>query len=377
MDSDVLIDGLIKKIKKYHDDRHRQTTEQKHPKPFLVVDTTMTKPVVASSPRRRQQDGMQANGWSVQCGALVILAALVFQLWTISRNGDNRATTTRNEIASSPPHPRNNDLVILLGIPGSGSLALHDYFTCHGKSSSHYCCGGGGGDGTTKETNQNRTHFPCPDDKTCGDCVLTNLKAHRPAFFGCGGEAQQQQEQVWSQFDVETADAWFLPQHFALGLLHEAYPNATWILNTRGTPQDWAASVFHWHSKTRRFLTSYGLDLYPNPVPSPPDPKAKVTADEIEQDMQQALEQRVDNRTEQLRKLTLLERIYLNHTATVKLWARQFPSHRLIEINVDDDASLTTLDEAFGYSSIGGGGSKCEWNFEALDDDWKGFSLPF
>jgi hypothetical protein len=347
----------------------------------------MTKPVVTSSPRRRQQDGIEAGGWSIQCGALVILAALVFQLLTIIRNGDNRPTT-RKEMASSPPHPR-NELVILLGIPGSGSLALHDYFTCHGKSSAHYCCGGGGGGGTKE--NNHRTQFPCPDDKTCGDCVLTNLKAHRPAFFGCGDETQQQQQQqqqqggetqqqqqVWSQFDVETADAWFLPQHFALGLLHEAYPNATWILNTRGTPQDWASSVFHWHSKTRRFLTSYGLDLYPNPVPSPPDPKAKVTVDEIEQDMQQALEQRVDNRTEHLRKLALLERIYLNHTATVKLWARQFPSHRLIEINVDDDASLTTLDEAFGYVSIGGGGSsKCEWNFEALDDDWKGFSLPF
>jgi hypothetical protein len=48
----------------------------------------------------------------------------------------------------------------------------------------------------------------------------------------------------------------------------------------------------------------------------------KVTAEEIEQDMQRQLESRVYNQTEHVRKLALLQRIYENHTATVYQWAR-------------------------------------------------------
>jgi hypothetical protein len=137
---------------------------------------------------------------------------------------------------------------------------------------------------------------------------------------------------------------------------------------------------------TRRLFMTYHLDLYPHLIPPPPDPKAKVSPEELEADMNKALHERVYNRTEHLRKRTLLERLYQNHTQTIRWWANQFPSHRLIEINVDDeDASLKALTFFFGKQQ----GQeeeeeqqqqqqhRCQWTFEPPDDDWKDFSLPF
>lgn len=249
--------------------------------------------------------------------------------------------------------------VILLGLPRSGSIAVHDYFQCHERQSAHYCCGG------------KSTQFPCLDEQTCGDCVLKNLQGHRPAFDNCG----EVPILVWSQFDVETADAWFLPQHFSLGLLHQAYPNATWILNTRGSAREWAESIFHWHSLTRRFLTSFGLPLdAPHAITiPPPSPRDKVTAEDIEMDMQRQLDARVHNDTEHLRKLALLQRIYENHTATVYQWAHQFSSHLFLHINVDDDASLRLLDQVFSLDSAKQG---CQWTFQSPTQDWKDFVFP-
>ncbi len=254
-----------------------------------------------------------------------------------------------------------NSPVILLGLPRSGSLAIHDYFQCHGWKSAHYCCGG------------TSTKFPCLKEQTCGDCVLKNLKGHRPAFVECGDG----QVLIWSQFDVETADAWFLPQHFALGLLHQAYPNATWILNTRGSAREWAESVFHWHSMTRRFLTTFGLPVEPlhaMTIP-PPSPDEKVTPREIEVDMQRQLDARVYNQTEHLRKFALLQRTYDNHTATIYHWAYQFQSHPFLHINVDDaSSSLKLLDQVFDLNSAS---KKCQWTFQSPTEDWKDFAFPF
>ena len=255
------------------------------------------------------------------------------------------------------------DPVFLVGLPRSGSLEIHNYFQCHGKSSVHYCCDG--------STNNNRTSFPCLEGKTCGKCVLKQMQQQQPFVDACSPNTQ-----LWSQYDVETEDGWFLPQHFALGLLHKTYPNATWILNRRSSPQAWAQSVLHWNSMTRRLFNSYKLNFYPHPAQTLPDPSTKVTSKEIEIDMAKGLTERVYNRTEYLRKQTLLQQIYENHTATIYEWVEQFPSHRFIEIIVDADVDdshkpQAILDEVFGYQSAG----KCQWSFDPPDDDWKDFSF--
>eukprot|EP00934_Nitzschia_sp_Nitz4_P005524 Nitzschia sp. Nitz4//scaffold701_size1989//681//1321//NITZ4_009305-RA/size1989-processed-gene-0.3-mRNA-1//-1//CDS//3329557069//5514//frame0 len=179
------------------------------------------------------------------------------------------------------------------------------------------------------------------------------MQQRRPVFSSCG--PSDVKIQVWSQFDLETSASWFLPQHFALGPLHDAYPDATWIFNTRSNARDWAESVYHWHSMTRRIFNSFGVPLQGLRKVKKPPVSAKFTAEDIENDIQVQLDVRVYNQSEHLRKMFLLEQIYMNHTATVRNWASQFPSHKFIEVDVDDPISVAVLDELFGFDSVGMG----------------------
>ncbi len=179
---------------------------------------------------------------------------------------------------------------------------------------------------------------------------------------------------------METAETWFLPQHFALGLLHESYPNATWILQTRGSSREWAESIYHWHSMTRRIFDAFSLPMNPShAISQAPDPKTRVSKEEIVIDMEQQLQARVYNTTEHLRKLVLLEWIYENHTASIYRWANQFNTHSLIHINVDDAKSTTErLDRVLGeHLDLSRGRGRCEWTYRSQTDDWKDFSFPF
>jgi hypothetical protein len=359
--------------------RDEKSKKNLHPPPSFSDEMSTTTP--------------KSNSRITMTLTLVAMVILVLQLGLFLAlalfDKEEGEATTRGEFGSSSLfHPTANLPVILLGLPRSGSLAIHEYFQCHGWKSAHYCCG--------HKTTLATTKFPCLDDAgpTCGDCVLKNLKGHRPAFSECGKNRGDEMITgmgvdvvVWSQFDVETADAWFLPQHFALGLLHQAYPNATWILNTRRSAREWAESVYHWHGMTRRLFTSFDLPVEPPHAMTipPPSAKDKVTAEEIEQDMQRQLEARVYNQTEHLRKLALLQRIYENHTATVYQWARQFPSHPFVHLNVDDNGEdiLSILDQTFGFfdddKTSTTSQSRChrQWNFQSPTEDWKDFSLPF
>ena len=108
-------------------------------------------------------------------------------------------------------------------------LGVAGIFVCHDKSSSHYCYGEEDSDPPTSSLA--KFPFQAPQ-QTCGDCVLQNCKSKQPPFQGCS------KYDVLGQFDVETQGpyAWFLPQHFALPLFHQAYPNATFVLNIRSDP---------------------------------------------------------------------------------------------------------------------------------------------
>jgi len=245
--------------------------------------------------------------------------------------------------------------IILVGLPYSGSLAVHDYVKCHGLSSIHYCC-----DGSTN------TEFPCP---SCGECILKNLQSNhsQPPFDGCFSSSEQTipNDVVWSRYDMETSETWFLPQHFTLGLLHQSYPNATWILQTRSSARDWAESIYHWHSRTRRIFHAYEIEIDPPHTMSsiPVDPSTTVTEEDVEIDMELQLK------------------------ATIYQWANQFRSHKLIHINVDDpQSSIRGLNNALGIMDSDHGkkknkkkGPSCEWTFQSTTsgDDWKDFSFPF
>ena len=182
----------------------------------------------------------------------------------------------------------NDAPILLMGLPKSGSEALHNYFSCNSIRSSHYCCNKNSNKPDTSESQNaedSRMKFPCGENQvTCGSCVLHNMQEELPPLEGCGGY------QVWSQFDVETSDpfSWFLPQHHALPLLHEAYPKAAMILHRRQKAEDWADSILHWHSVTTRLFNSFQLEMIPEKKLAPiPD---KITYKSLMSDMQDSLD---------------------------------------------------------------------------------------
>jgi hypothetical protein len=191
------------------------------------------------------------------------------------------------------------------------------------------------------------------------------MQNEQPPLQGCGNY------RVWSQMDVETTEpySWFLPQHFALSLLHDAYPRAAIILNRRQDAGIWADSVLHWHSVTTRLFHSFQLDMI-QPKDLPPQPK-EITYDALLQDMQTSLDRVLDEK-DHLRKRDVLIQIYNRHLNKVRNWAEQY-NHPLVEVNVDDANTGMIMAKEFAGMS-----SSC-WRFDAdkLDNDWKDFSFPF
>jgi hypothetical protein len=291
----------------------------------------------------------------------------------------NSADTSTNSVPVLLDHDNNPALV--LGLPRSGSLALHHFFSCNGVRSSHYCCSRSSekqaqspGDNNDEDA---PTSFPCggsddDDDSlstTCGTCVHRNMGSNQKPFQDCGDY------QVYSQFDVETGDpfSWFLPQHFALPLLHEAYPDSTWILNRRGSSKQWATNVLHWYSVTNRLFQSFGIDYYHDAAAAaeqePPD---TLTQGVLVKEIQKSFT-RMHNETDHARRLQSLQGVYEQHLDKVRAYAAQGTSqHTLIEINVDDPVQAgNTLAQAFP-----GTRAECfEFDADVLDNDWKDFSL--
>ena len=265
------------------------------------------------------------------------------------------AASDRHDSSSTSDKP----LILVMGLPRSGSISLHNFFQCNGAKSSHYCCG-----------NSPKSSFSCgANHPTCGSCVLKNLQASKPAFDNCGHDYQ-----VYSQFDVESSDPfeWFLPQHFALPLLHKDQENAIWILNRRDSPQVWAD--LHWYTVSLRIMNSFGMEYhrYSQKDGSLPliGPQVDITHDEIVDCLKDAYDTAV-SQEEHARRRTDLMTIYNLHMDRVRAFVRDNPSHKLIEIDVDDANAADVLVEAFdGFKP------NC-WNFEATDydGDWKDFTL--
>jgi hypothetical protein len=262
-----------------------------------------------------------------------------------------------------------NDPIFVMGLPRSGSEAIHKYMECLGLKSAHYCC--------RKDGRRATSTFPCPKDSfSCGDCILNNMKNNVNPLQNCGDY------QIWSQFDIETSEpySWFLPQHFTLPILHEAYPSATFLLPYRQDASTWAKSVLHWYSMTRRIFHAFDLDFYPTPIPPPPPETAKVTADGIVKDMQTAIDQRIFNSTELLRKEELLKQVYMNHAAKIRQWAHTYPTHTLVEFNIEQEEQATRILQSalLGLDDTASSrANKCKLQFNAkeYDNDWQDFSF--
>jgi hypothetical protein len=262
----------------------------------------------------------------------------------------------QEEQAEEPPS-RGEDLILVMGMIRSGSDALHEFFACNGISSAHYCCRG-----------SRRARFPCESpSQTCGACVHANLNGTRPAFHRCGPYA------VYSQWDVETSApfAWFLPQHYALPLLHESYPTSVWILNSRESPERWADSVLHWYSVTSRILHSFGESYHGNRDGASVGLDREVTVEALTGELEASVERAMDASAHDRRRRVLID-IYLRHEAKVYDFASEH-GHSLLVLDVDDPRAGETLRGFFKDVDLR---ADC-WKFDggALDDDWKDFGL--
>jgi len=323
----------------------------------------------------------------------------------LAHHDDVSSLSSSTSSSSSTQRP----LVIMLGLPRSGSLALHEFFTCHGWSSVHYCAH------PWQEPNNpasNRTTgFPCGRNvPTVGQLVHDNIHYGRSPFHGIGQGQQSPtgDEQghliktatgaydVYAQFDVETSEpfAYFLPQHYALPFLYEAYAAAdttdatgrrrpvVWILNTRDTAERWADNVMHWHSVTQRMLRSWsGTDrstVAGNRVAPWGNYKGKV----MRQALTQSIARRMGIAIHQKRRQQMVW-FYQNHTERILHYYQSrlvnLPGNQFIQLNVDDPTAGHVLEQALGLNvsttTLSSSSSCWKFNSKALDDDWRDLTL--
>jgi hypothetical protein len=201
---------------------------------------------------------------------------------------------------------------------------------------------------------------------------MLNANSKSP-FQGCGDF------KVYSQFAVETGDpyAWFLPQHYALPLLHQAHPSSAWILNRRGTSRQWVTNVLHWYSVTRRFMNAFGIEddnansASDNRILGSSNETVVLTEQSLAREIRKS-HARIHNETAHEGRRQILEQVYERHLQKVRDTAAA-TGHPLVEINVDNVAVAgETLVTAFGLSLR----ADCfAFDAHALDNDWKDVSL--
>ena len=115
------------------------------------------------------------------------------------------------------------------------------------------------------------------------------------------------------------------PQITHLQEIHDAYPNATFILNIRPT-EKWIASISKWTGDRRRAEQGYLRQVFTK-CEFPGFPSGTGAIDEE------------------------LKAFYEGHTKRVKNFVRNHPSHTLVEVHIEDKNSAKVLEDAFGISS--------------------------
>lgn len=210
-------------------------------------------------------------------------------------------------------------------------------------------------------------------------CMLRNLVKNRSIFEDCGDfdvyseingprsiKGRKLHRNAANQpgvlledgsLDVESYDPvtdrstrMFFPQYFNLDDIHNSYPNATFILNTR--PFDsWIKSVQSWGNDLDwQFINEFyhrgELDSLPN------------------------------DKTNKTEMSMIMHEIYDRHHERVKQFVTDHPSHTLIVLPILDPNAGNILGEAFGLDSEKWGKfnensiGKVAWNNFAFLDSW-------
>jgi Sulfotransferase domain len=158
---------------------------------------------------------------------------------TINANTSNTIVKklTRNQLLAPTP-------IIVMGLPKAGTTSIYSFFDC-------------GMIG-------NLSHYDCipPENETlraagvfgvaCGKKMNWNRLENKSLFHDIP------EWDLYSEIDSPFNLKWrgmILPQWRWIPEIHERFPNATWILNTRN-PLEWLDSINRWQDLRQRFIAS-------------------------------------------------------------------------------------------------------------------------
>jgi hypothetical protein len=221
--------------------------------------------------------------------------------------------------------------VLVMGFPKAGTSSIFSFFQHQGFSSQHwYCC--------------RHQHDPQQGGPALmAGCIMKNLRNNATNIFNdCGKDidvfseingprrrvTDKQTRIEGNLLDDGSVDfsavgpRIFFPQHFHLDKIHDAFPNATWILNHRPV-DDWIDSVMEWGDHLdRQFANEYFA--------------------------QQAIPQLPTNQTEMRH---FLKTMYNQHMTLIRNFCQEHPTHTLVEVTITDEEAGVHLADAFGLES--------------------------
>jgi hypothetical protein len=205
--------------------------------------------------------------------------------------------------------------ILVVGMPKTGTTSIRDFFRCNGHNASHWKCA----TDTMTMGDPGSLRKKALKGKYCAQVIKDNIASNRPALQGTGNY------QVYAQMDVELPDvavtqgvlpfACYMPQVNDLEKLSASYPKATFILNTRNASR--------WVHSLRTFLDFdeklKKCDLKGFPA---------GTGDTDEE----------------------FEAFFHQHSQNIRDFVKKHPSHKLIEVDIEDPNAGHILADAFGQS---------------------------
>ncbi|KAL3909254.1 MAG: hypothetical protein SGARI_002694, partial [Bacillariaceae sp.] len=171
------------------------------------------------------------------------------------------------------------------------------------------------------------SHYNCHSDANggvlaCGRKLYGNIVAGKDSAFD-----EIDQFHVYGELDANTGSSGLiLPQYRYLKQIYHAFPNATWVLNTRNATQ-WLSSIDRWQNLRERFVNS---DFRPD---LPPKGRSKDP-------LRQTGEKDAD-----------MIRFYHAQAQRVRDFVKKHPSLHLVEVAIDEGNAGNVMEDAFGISS--------------------------
>lgn len=193
--------------------------------------------------------------------------------------------------------------ILNVGISKMGSTTLQHFLQCAGFLTSHFYC-----------------NPPGSRPVVCGPCMLNAVKKGKPPLASCGGGNGGH----WHAF-TEMNDHANYPQWTILPEIHNEVPNATFVLIQRNITE-WERSVTRWRmsadGKTGPFMRKRmtKLDL--------PDLPAGIGGKDGE-----------------------LGEWFRRHVLRVREFVRKNPSHKLVEVDLEDVLAGEKMGAVFGTNA--------------------------